>query len=193
MTLMYNEYLTAVAQFPNVLTAEECRWLIDVPLPSSEAAVELRDSHVMEKSESRVDYGVRRTRIKSIPPNPDCLWIFQRLGNLVQRVNRAAYHFQLSEQLSVDVLEYDPEGYFDWHVDIGPGIFATRKLSMVTFLTPPDAYEGGNLCFMDKGEPLRLPLGTTAIFPSYMLHKVEPVTRGTRHTLVSWAHGPSFT
>ena len=36
---------------------------------------------------------------------------------------------------------------------------------------------------MDQGEPLRLPQGTMAICPSYILHKVEPVTRGTRHTL----------
>ncbi len=190
---MYNEFLTAVGQFPNVLTPAECQWLIDLPLDFAEAAVEFRADSPTSQSESRVDYGVRRTRIKSIPPTPDTLWIFQRLTGLVQKVNQATFHFQLDGQLSVDVLGYDPDGYFDWHVDIGPGIFATRKLSMVTFLTPPEAYEGGNLCFMDKGEPLRPPLGTTAIFPSYMLHKVEPVTRGTRYTLVSWAHGPSFT
>lgn len=190
---MHNDYLTAVGQFPNVLTAEECRWLIDVPLPSADAAVELRVSDAVDQSVSRVDYGFRRTRIKSIPPNPECLWIFERLGTVAGRANRETFRFQLDGQMSVDVLEYDPSGYFDWHVDIGAGIFATRKLSMVTFLTPPEAYEGGNLCFMDRGEPLRLAQGTTVLFPSYLLHKVEPVTRGTRHTLVSWAHGPSFT
>jgi PKHD-type hydroxylase len=192
---MYNEYLTAVAQFPGVLSADECRWLIDLPLPASEAAVEVRDGGVSATDEavSRIDHGVRRTRIKSIPPGAESLWVFNRLGELVNRVNQAIFHFQLDQQLSVDVLEYDPSGYYDWHIDIGPGILSTRKLSLVTFLTPPDAYEGGNLCFMDKGEPLRLPQGTTVIFPSYMLHKVEPVTAGNRHTLVSWAHGPSFT
>lgn len=190
---MYNEYLTAVGQFPNVFTPAECRRLIELPLPFAEAAVEFRDSDAASKAGSRVDYGVRRTRIKSIPPNPEYLWIFERLAHLAGRANQATFRFQLDGQMSVDVLEYDPNGYFDWHVDIGPGIFATRKLSMVTFLTPPEDYEGGNLCFMDKGEPLRLPQGTTAIFPAYMLHKVEPVTRGTRYTLVSWAHGPSFT
>ena len=153
----------------------------------------MRDSDAAGKSASRVDYGLRRTRIKSIPPGPDSMWIFERIGNLVGRANAAAFRFQLDGQMSMDVLEYDPAGYFDWHVDIGAGIFSTRKLSVVTFLTPPEAYEGGNLCFMDQGEPLRLPQGTMAIFPSYMLHKVEPVTRGTRHTLVSWAHGPAFT
>ncbi len=190
---MYNEYLTAVGQFPNVLSAEECRQLIELPLPFSEASVEQRDGLVVDKSVSGVNYGLRRTGIKSIPPTPENMWIFQRLGNLIQRANNATFHFQLDGQMSVDVLKYDPQGYFDWHVDIGAGVYSTRKLSMITFLTPPDAYEGGNLCFMDQGEPLRLPQGTTAMFPSYMLHRVEPVTRGTRYTLVSWAHGPSFT
>lgn len=190
--IRYNEYLTGVFQFPNVLTPAECQQLIDLPLPFAPAAVEFRDGSTMAAG-SRVDYGVRRTRIKSLPPTPENLWIFERLMALVARVNQAAYHFQLDGQMSVDVLGYDPSGYFDWHVDIGPGIFATRKLSMVTFLTPPDAYEGGNLCFMDQGEPLRPPQGTTAIFPAYLLHKVEPVTAGARYTLVSWAHGPSFT
>jgi PKHD-type hydroxylase len=45
---------------------------------------------------------------------------------------------------------------------------------------------------MDGGEPLRLAQGTTIIFPSYLMHRVNPVTRGNRFTLVSWVHGPSF-
>lgn len=193
MVLMYNEYLTSVAQFPNVLSADECRWLIDLPFPAADAEVSLRDTAVVDKAVSRVDYGLRRTRIKSIPPGPDTLWVFERIGNVVGRANANTFRFQLDGQMSMDVLEYDPSGYFDWHVDIGAGIFSTRKLSIVTFLTAPEDYEGGNLCFMDQGEPLRLARGTLALFPSYLLHKVEPVTRGTRHTLVSWAHGPAFT
>jgi PKHD-type hydroxylase len=77
-------------------------------------------------------------------------------------------------------------------MDLGTGIFAGRKLSLVTFLTPPEDYEGGDLCFMDGGQPLRLPQGATVIFPSYLMHKVKPLTRGNRSTMVSWVHGPSF-
>lgn len=193
MASMFNEHLTTVWQFPNVLTPDECRWLIELPLPSAEAGVEVREAGGTDQAASQVNYGVRRTLIKSIPPMPGCMWIFKRLGTVVQHANQQSFRFQLDGQMSVDVLEYGPDGHFDWHVDIGPGILATRKLSMVTFLTPPEAYEGGNLCFMDKGDPLRLAQGTTVIFPAYMIHKVEPVMHGTRHTLVSWAHGPSFT
>ena len=191
---MYNEYLTTVGQFPNVFSPDECRWLINLPLPVANAAIEVRHADDLQRVESdKLDYGYRRTKIKSIPPEPGNAWIFQRLARLIGQVNKEAFHFQLNDVLTVDVLEYSPDGFFDWHVDLGAGFFSTRKLSVIGFLTPPDQYEGGDLCFMDGGPPLRLPQGTTAIFPSYLLHKVEPVTRGSRFTLVAWAHGPSFT
>ena len=127
-----------------------------------------------------------------MPPELPYAWIFQRLGKLSHDTNQRAWRFQLSDMLTVQILEYSPQGFFDWHTDLGSGVYSTRKLSMVTFLTPPEDYEGGNLCFMDGGPPYRLAQGTTVIFPSYLLHRVEPVTRGNRFTMVSWIHGSSF-
>lgn len=193
MTEVYNEYLMTLAQFPGVFSAGECRRIIELPLPTAPAAVEQSGADPAAGAVSRVDYGVRRTGIRHIPPTPEHMWIFERIANLTGRVNHAVFHFLLDGQMSLDVLEYEPTGFFDWHVDLGPGIFSTRKLTIVTALTSPEAYEGGNLLFLDKPEPLRPALGTTVIFPPYMAHKVEPVTSGTRHTLVAWAHGPAFT
>jgi PKHD-type hydroxylase len=191
---MYNEYLTTVGQFPNVLSAEECARLISMPLPVADALVDARDPGNPLKSEAgKLDYTTRRTRIKPIPPDPSTAWVFQRLRRLAEQANQQAFHFRLSDDMSLDVLEYGPDGFFDWHVDIGSGMFSTRKLTLVTALTPPEAYTGGDLHFADGGGPLRLAQGTTAIFPSYLLHKVEPVLTGTRHTLVAWIHGPAFT
>lgn len=190
---MHNDYLTTVSQFPDMFSADECRRLIDLPLPVTIAAVEVRsvdDPNAFESA--KVDYDCRRTRIKPIPPEPEHAWVFQRLARLIREVNQQTFHFRLNDVMTVDVLEYPATGFFDWHMDVGPGVFSTRKLTAVTFLTPPDEYAGGDLRFMDGGGPLRLPRGLTAIFPSYLLHKVEPVTRGPRFTLVAWAHGPSF-
>jgi PKHD-type hydroxylase len=185
---MSNAYLTSVGQFPNVFSAEECQRLINLPIPAVDAGIDARSP-----GGERVDYDFRRTRDRAVPPDAAHAWIYQRLGNLAVAANREAYHFQLNQVMTVNVLEYNPEGFFDWHVDLGVGLYSERKLSMVTFLTPPEEYEGGELCFMDRGPPLRLPRGTTVIFPSYLLHRVAPVTRGNRFTLVSWIHGPSFT
>lgn len=184
---MYNEYLKAIGQFPGVFTAEECRRLVELPLVAVDAGVQSEHD-----SQGHVDYQSRRTRERPVPPDPPYMWIYQRLAAVVREANEKAYRFRLDDFMTVTVLEYSPDGYFDWHLDIGSGVFAARKLSLVTFLTPPEDYEGGELRFMDGGAPLRLAQGSTVIFPSYLMHKVEPVTRGNRHTLVSWVHGPSF-
>jgi PKHD-type hydroxylase len=187
MHVQENPYLTAVGQFPRVFPADDCRRIIELPLPTMQAEVYDGQAHG-----ARVDYRHRRTNEKPIPPMAEYQWIYQRLGRIARESNASAYHFQLSDVTTAHVLEYTPDGFFDWHLDLGSGLASSRKLTMVTFLTPPEEYEGGDLCFMDSGDPLRLPQGTTVIFPSYLLHKVEPVTKGSRFTLVSWVHGPCF-
>jgi len=191
--LVYNEYLTTVGQFPNMFSPEECCRLVALPLPKAEALVEVRDAGDPQgTARNQLVYRSRRTRIKPIPPTSEHAWVFDRLRGLATRANQEAFRFRITDLMSVDVLEYGRDGFFDWHVDIGPDIFSTRKLTLVTALTSPGDYEGGDLKFADGGEPVRLARGTTAIFPSCLLHKVEPVTRGMRHTLVAWVHGPSF-
>jgi PKHD-type hydroxylase len=184
---MYNEHLKSVGEFPRVFSPEECQRIINLPLASVDAGVQAENDNA-----GHVDYQFRRTRERPVPPDQEYLWIYQRLRRVVAEANQKAYHFRLDDFMTVTVLEYNPKGFFDWHLDLGTGIFAARKLSLVTFLTPPEEYEGGDLRFMDGGPPLRLPPGATVIFPSYLMHKVEPVTRGNRFTLVSWVHGPSF-
>jgi PKHD-type hydroxylase len=184
---MGNEYLKAVGQFAGVFSPEECRRIIELPLPGVDAGVQ-----ALNNSAGHVDYAFRRTRERPVPPDPQYLWIFQRLAGVVREANQKAYQFRLNDFMTVTILGYSPDGFFDWHMDLGTGVFAERKLSLVTFLTPPEDYEGGDLRLMDGGPPLRLAQGATIIFPSYLMHKVEPVTRGNRFTLVSWVHGPSF-
>jgi len=184
---MHNKYLTSVGQFPGVFTADECRRIINLPLPPMDAQI-----NVSEAAGGRTDHEIRRTRDRAIPPDAGHAWIFQRIGSLVSQANRESYQFHLNQQIAAHVLEYSPDAFYDWHIDLGSDVDAMRKISLVTFLTPPEEYEGGELCFLDKGPPLKLPQGTTAMFPSYLAHRVQPVTRGSRFTLVSWVYGPSF-
>jgi PKHD-type hydroxylase len=179
--------MTAVGQLPNVFTPDECLWISSLPLPVTRA--EIYDGR---SRDGRVDRELRRTSERSVPRNREFSWIYKRLNKLAREANDNAYRFALDERMTMHVLEYSPDGFFDWHMDLGVGPTASRKLSLVTFLTPPEQYEGGELMFMDGGEPMRPAQGATAIFPSYLLHKVSPVTRGSRCTLVSWLHGPCF-
>ena len=179
--------MTAVGQMPDVFTPDECLWVSSLPLPASLAEITEGGG-----PGTRLDYQRRRTLEREVPRNREFSWIYQRLRKLALEANERAYRFKIGDLMTMHVLEYSSEGFFDWHMDLGAGPTASRKLSMVTFLTPPGDYEGGDLRFMDGSEALRPAQGTTAIFPSYLLHKVDPVSRGTRHTLVSWLHGPCF-
>jgi len=87
---------------------------------------------------------------------------------------------------------YQPGEHYDWHVDVGHGDAACRKISISVMLSPDDKYKGGDLEVNDHGV-LRQGIreqGSINLFPSYMPHRVAPVTEGERWALVIWINGP---
>ena len=68
----------------------------------------------------------------------------------------------------------------------------TRKLSMTIVLN--NDYEGGEFQFFNyKDQLIKEKKGTVIVFPSYMVHRVRPVTKGTRYSLVVWFCGEPLT
>ncbi len=90
------------------------------------------------------------------------------------------------------LLRYDaPSNGYDWHTDIGYGDHSTRKISISIILN--DDYEGGDMGFFSTGETLIAPdRGMAVCFPSFMPHRVTPLTAGTRWSLVCWVSGDPF-
>ncbi|MGE5794397.1 MAG: 2OG-Fe(II) oxygenase [Bacteroidota bacterium] len=86
----------------------------------------------------------------------------------------------------------EPGERFDWHMDLGPGRTSARKLSMTVQLSPPEDYAGGDLEFVGNTHAAERERGSATIFPAYVGHRVSPIERGTRRSLVAWAYGPSF-
>ena len=92
----------------------------------------------------------------------------------------------------------EADGHYDWHVDIfwEAGNLSDRKLSMVIQLSDPKDYDGGELQFEGvtvHPDPKEFKQrGSVIIFPSFVKHRVTPVTRGTRHSLVGWIQGPTW-
>lgn len=142
-------------------------------------------------------HNIRRADLVWIDDLPELAWVADRLIDVVRDANRH-FHFDLDAlRESPQVARYTArrEGHFDWHSDIGDGpIAARRKLTLVVQLSPASAYDGGTLELRPSLEPLVAPLvqGTAVVFPAFVLHRVAPVTRGTRHSLTIWAHGPAF-
>jgi PKHD-type hydroxylase len=80
-------------------------------------------------------------------------------------------------------------------MDIGHGSGSLRKISVVIQLSDPTEYEGGELQVMNGEEPYRVcnkEKGSLIMFPSFLLHRVTPVTKGCRRSLVLWISGPPF-
>jgi PKHD-type hydroxylase len=155
---------------------------------------ELYDAQVGGDS-GTINLEKRRTKIYWLPKTDEFLEIYKTFFELVTKCNNEFYQFKLteiSESIQYSVYNSDDEGFYDWHIDMGPGK-ANRKLSLVCQLSDPSEYEGGELQ-INTGQVVVLEKekGTVIIFPSYMLHRVTPVTKGTRRSLVLWIEGPAF-
>ena len=90
---------------------------------------------------------------------------------------------------------YPKGGFYQWHMDndvLGKHQPPVRKISMTLLLSPEHEFEGGELEFMHKGKTAKLKQGQAIFFASWLQHRVKPVTRGERKSLVMWFGGPSF-
>lgn len=143
---------------------------------------------------------VRDSNIKWIPQNEDWFWLYEKLANMATEANNSLWKFDLHQVPEmIQYTEYKaPAGHYDWHADIGPGILSKRKVSITVQLSEPDEYEGGDLELF-RGGSMDGPFlkaeknaGCVFLFPSYMMHRVTPVTKGTRKSFVLWLGGGHY-
>ena len=93
--------------------------------------------------------------------------------------------------------EYPKGGFYDWHMDLNAfghkGEHPIRKISMTCLLSDPSEFKGGDLAFEDHGNnKVKLQQGQAVFFASFMRHRVEPVKKGIRRSLVKWFGGTPF-
>jgi PKHD-type hydroxylase len=139
---------------------------------------------------------VRKSKIKWIYPNDDSQWLYDKIINMVVEANNTMWNFNLHSVIdSIQYTEYsEGGGHYDWHMDIGPGSISHRKVSITIQLSDPSEYEGGDLELWYGGSVLQIPKnkGLTVLFPSFSMHRVTPITKGTRKSLVLWVGGEHY-
>ena len=150
-------------------------------------------------SDNSVRESYRDSDVCFIEPDP---WLTSKLVDIATRVNNQFFGFDLHGfGENFQYTRYADTGQkYDWHIDAYLGgssdTFSTspRKLSMVLMLSDPTDFDGGELQIkVGKGtETLEQKKGRIWFFPSFILHRVTPVTKGTRHTLVAWICGKAF-
>lgn len=140
---------------------------------------------------------VRRTQVAWIFPNEETIWFFDRMASIAQGLNTDFYNFDLHgfvEGMQFAIYQGDLKSHYDWHIDGSTMSGSPRKLSLVLQLSDPADYEGGELQVQAGSGITSVPRekGLVVAFPSFTLHKVTPVTAGTRYSIVAWACGPAF-
>ena len=201
------KYLDRIAALSKVFTPEECKRIISTGINDwqEQDALIQRDEGKEIKQNFVDDYDYRNTTL-FIPPEPD-EWLFSKVLGAIMEFNYHAtgYQFHVSglaeppnlmRYQAADIDKHGKPGKYDWHIDVGPGEVPSMRKISYTLILNPNEYEGGELCFhvgrtMDPF-PGQDEAGTMILFPSYLVHKVNPITSGTRYALVGWAHGNSF-
>ena len=140
-------------------------------------------------------------------------WIYKEIQPFIHQANRlAGWNFDWDFSESCQFTKYKLNQHYDWHCDSWEAPYANqdnkdtfgkiRKLSVTCSLSSPEDYEGGELEFdfrnmdPDKQSVRKCaeikPRGSIVVFPSHVWHRVKPVTKGTRYSLVIWNLGYPF-
>ena len=145
----------------------------------------------------KYDTKTRISHISWIPfDQPDSIPMYKKLEDMMHKTNRRHFGFQdmaINEQ--AQYTEYPEGGFYDWHMDCEVNMThepPVRKISMTLLLNHESQFEGGELELMAPGKKAKLTQGNAITFASFLNHRVAPVTRGVRQSLVVWFGGTPF-
>lgn len=145
------------------------------------------------ESEEVSDY--RKSTIIWIPEENKNMWLYNKISDLANVANTQMWNYDIwgyGDALQYTIYEGNG-GHYDWHADLGPKI-SNRKLSCVLQLSDADDYEGGELQLNNGAGAVNVGKKKNRIvfFSSFVLHRVTPVTKGTRMSLVTWLSGKNL-
>jgi len=184
-----NDHIVRPWLAPNTFSSEECDRIIEL---SEELSVV--EGTVGGGTKENINATIRNSTLKWFTLNEESSWIFQRLRSTLREANKL-YKFNLRSFGAIQIAHYGVGGHYNtWHSDMGLGLNSLRKLSISVQLSKPEDYDGGKLEFQALGGEFQhsRERGTTIVFPPYLTHRVTPVTRGERWSLVVWVIGPPF-
>ena len=188
----WKSYIVETAE--PVLTPQQCDDLICIGQDAPKINATIRGKGKNKK----IDYSYRKSIISWIP-FAKALPIYQVIRQWMEVTNNNYFGFdtvQLSEQ--GQYAEYSKGGFYNWHMDSNTEMEAmptVRKISMTLLLSDPKDFEGGELELFcgdtldSEKNKFKLKQGYAVFFASFLLHRVTPVTKGNRKSLVMWFGG----
>lgn len=188
----WKSYIVATAE--PVLTPQQCNELITIGRTEPKINATIGTTDKITKLDERY-----RKSIISWIPFAKAVPIYQVIRQWMEVTNNNYFGFdtvQLSEQ--AQYAEYYKDGFYNWHMDSNVemnNMPTVRKISMTLLLNDPKNFEGGDLELF-CGETLdseknkfKLKQGYAVFFASFLLHRVMPVIKGNRKSLVMWFGG----
>jgi len=195
---------------PNAIDEKTCKKII--ALGKSQFAPGLTNVHIGKKEdkemilESGLDHSTRKSDVVWIR---NVQWISDAIVPHLASANESAgWKYDIIGIEALQLTRYKKGGFYTWHSD-GKGCHLSgntyaedpnkyvRKLSMTVLLN--DNYSGGEFEFCSYGQkthhtttPEMGGTGSIVVFPAWMEHRVAPITKGIRYSLVAWFLGPPF-
>jgi len=174
-----------------LFTPEQCQKIIDAGRRQKPQQAQVG----MNKPSGGIDTKKRTTTISWLPfkkMEP----MYNDINQFIQKANKNHFGFgdiKITEQ--AQFTEYPEGGFYDWHMDTDVNMQyepPVRKISMTLLLSPENQFEGGDLELMAPGKRANMKQGHAIIFASFLNHRVAPVTKGVRQSLVMWFGGDPF-
>ena len=199
----WKSYIVATNQA--IFTPEQCDHIIRVGQGEKQLPAKVGPSTQTDKEQDPTklkntgvnDKNKRITTISWLPFNrPDTIPMYKNIEQWVKNINMNHFGFdgiQITEQ--AQYTEYPEGAFYEWHTDndvdmkLQPPV---RKISMTLLLSDENDFEGGDLEMIDDKKRPKMKRGHAIFFASFVRHRVTPVTKGNRKSLVMWFGGPPF-
>lgn len=186
----------------SLFSIEECKQVIDFATKNIQPDVGKVLNHLSPSELQKL----RNSNVRWLRPSSQTDWIFSKLDHAIEQVNSEWFNFNLLGFEACQFTEYDSNElhHYNWHTDMAyysnqfpnqSGNAELRKLSISISLNQQEFdFEGGNFEIDNPTDPvnIQLDVGDSVFFPSFVWHRVTPVTKGTRYSLVVWVLGKPF-
>lgn len=187
--------------FKKALSDEICNEILKIGIKKNKQVAIVGDSKKIKIKDLKK---IRNSNIAWL----DYKWIYKEIHPYINTANKnSGWNFQWDYSESCQFTKYSKKQFYDWHQDSWEEPYnlpndpqkhgKIRKLSVSVLLSDPNSYEGGELEFHSGNIKDNKTLicnelkekGSIVVFPSFIWHRVKPVTKGIRYSLVIWNLG----
>jgi len=176
-----------------IFTPEQCKMIIQAGRAEPRNDAQVGNEQGIKSG--HVDTSTRTSHISWIPFSK-MDGMYKDLDKIMQATNRNHFGFEgMTINEMAQYTEYPEGGFYEWHVDNDVNCQhepPVRKISMTLLLSPESEFEGGDLELMAEGKVAKIKQGQAVFFASFIRHRVKPVIRGNRKSLVMWFGGTPF-